>query len=147
MVYVKWWKMECRLGGGRHPGLDPGSFSRLGGGLRWDAEIRETAARDTGFHESGHVVHDQICGALNGQTFLRKNIDINETDRLRKKSEDLFKKYEKSSDLSWLSKYGMINFYEFFAEGFVLYMCKPESLPADVRQMFEDVERLANPTK
>ena len=105
---------------------------------------RETAARDTGFHESGHVVHDQICGASNGQTFLRKNIDIKEADRLRKKSEDLFKKYGNSDDLQWLSMYGTMNFKEFFAESFVLYMCKPESLPADVRQMFEEFERFAN---
>ena len=106
----------------------------------------DTMLRDCFTHEMGHVVHDQIMGAICGKTYQRKRFQFGDNktnaDALDKELTSLFRKQK--GDRGFLSEYGGTDKYEFLAESVVLYMRSPEKLPQSVLKWFESAEELAS---
>lgn len=107
----------------------------------------ETYLEDSVIHEYGHVIHDQLLGGINAS--LRNSgafITAAEANSMNQDAQLLYGKYKLSknpADRLWLSKYGFSDWQEFIAEAHVLYITGDPRLPADVKQWFIKLEKLA----
>jgi hypothetical protein len=101
----------------------------------------------TTVHEFGHVLHDQIFGGINSPDNRKYKYNIRVTQSvlseqdakaLRKEWKSLYRKERKKDWVfSDLSKYGVSDDKEFFAESFTLYNFRPDLLPDNVRSIFD----------
>ena len=97
---------------------------------------KETMLRDCFTHETGHTVHDQILGGLNGAYYRQKKFNVSDATVLDEELKALWKKHKKTGG-GWLSEYGLSSHKEFMSESFVLYHHAPDKLPADVKAWFD----------
>lgn len=89
-------------------------------------------------HEFGHVIADQYFGQINKE---RANANYALNWQLRKTADNVttvFNKAIKTGDIYKISKYGLTNSHEFFAECFTMYEYG-EKLPDYIEEMLEEI--------
>lgn len=97
---------------------------------------KETMLRDCFTHETGHTVHDQILGGINGYSFRQRRFSATDTNIINEEFKVLYRRHKRLGG-GWLSEYGLTDWQEFMSESMVLYTHAPEKLPADVKAWFD----------
>lgn len=97
---------------------------------------KETMLRDCFTHETGHTVHDQILGGINGSSFRQRRFNAADTNIINEEFKVLYRRHKRLGG-GWLSEYGLTDWQEFMSESMVLYTHAPEKLPADVKAWFD----------
>ena len=106
----------------------------------------KSVLRTTVQHELGHVVHDQLLGAINGRRFLKSTLTTSQYIEMNNDWNKLFAKYQ--HNCGWLSTYGATNAKEFLSESMVLYMERGgKGLPDDVKAWFDKFKSYSKGTK
>jgi hypothetical protein len=108
-------------------------FTRYGVHSKYDDHVRVVIT-----HEYGHILSDQYFGMINGEM---ANPNYNYNWQIREMNEKWKKAYDEATrtgDIYKLSKYGIKNVREFFAESFAA-MEMGEEIPEYVESLFREV--------
>lgn len=103
----------------------------------------ESFIADTVTHEYGHILNDQLTGAINGargvnKTMLDSNGQLNEVAKeLNREAYRNYIKAKSNDDIYKVSYYGSTTKEEFFAETFLMYTRKDPDLPSYIVEFFD----------
>jgi hypothetical protein len=103
----------------------------------------ESFISDTVIHEYGHIVNDQLTGAINGIRGVNKKMldaDGQLNDLAKDLNKEAYRNYIKAKsngDIYKVSYYGSTTKEEFFAETFLMYTKKDSDLPEYIVEFFD----------
>jgi Phage Mu protein F like protein. len=103
----------------------------------------ESFIADTVTHEYGHILNDQLTGAINGTRGVNKAMlgfdgQLNEVAKeLNREAYRNYIKAKSNDDIYKVSYYGSTTKEEFFAETFLMYTRKDPDLPSYIIEFFD----------
>lgn len=103
----------------------------------------ESFIADTVIHEYGHILNDQLTGAINGVRAMNKNmigadgLPLEVAKELNREAYRNYIKAKSNDDIYKVSYYGSTTKEEFFAETFLMYTKKDPDLPSYIVEFFD----------